>query len=113
MDFKEYQDLAQRTAGDFKEEERPFWTLVSACGLSGEAGEVTDYLKKVYGHNHSIDINKLEKELGDVLWYAADLASKHGLSLENIAIKNIDKLKARYPEGFSVEKSKNRKINDD
>lgn len=106
MNFAEYQEKAKRTSGEFINTD--FWILVSGCGLTGEAGEVADYLKKVYGHGHQLDKDKLALELGDVLWYVADLASKHGLDLETIADKNIEKLKKRYPDGFSKEASKNR-----
>jgi NTP pyrophosphatase (non-canonical NTP hydrolase) len=85
---------------------------VLALGLTGEAGEVADLLKKELGHGHDADDVKLSKELGDVLWYIAALASKRGLSLSCIAQGNIDKLKARYPDGFSHEASKNRNPDD-
>ena len=112
MNLKEYQDLAKTTAGEFSEEERTIWTLVSALGLCGEAGEVADYLKKIYGHGHQLDYVKLKKELGDVLWYLADICTKFGVSLDEVAQLNIDKLKKRYPSGFSVEASVNRKKED-
>lgn len=112
MDFKEYQQLAKRISGGFEEKDRMKWTLVSALGLCGEAGEVGDYIKKVYGHGHKLDVDKLKKELGDIQWYIADLCSKHNLDLEDVAKTNIDKLNKRYPEGFSTEKSINRKPED-
>lgn len=83
--------------------------IIGALGISGEAGEVTDYIKKVAFHGHELDKDKLVKEIGDVLWYAALLADTIGINLEEIAIRNIDKLKIRYPEGFSHENSINRK----
>jgi NTP pyrophosphatase (non-canonical NTP hydrolase) len=113
MDFKEYQDQASRTAGSFPETERVRWTLITTLGLCGEAGEVADYLKKVYGHGHQLDPNKLKKEIGDVLWYLADICTKYNFSLEEIAQLNVEKLKARYPEGFSQERSQNRNPKDD
>jgi NTP pyrophosphatase (non-canonical NTP hydrolase) len=77
-------------------------------GLAGEAGEVVDYLKKVYFHGHEIDKEKLKLELGDVLWYVSNLALLHEISLNDVGRSNIQKLEKRYPEGFSVEKSINR-----
>jgi NTP pyrophosphatase (non-canonical NTP hydrolase) len=112
MNFEEYQKLAETTAGKFPEEERIFWTLITTLGLTGEAGEVADYLKKVYGHGHKLDEVKLMKELGDVLWYVADICTKLNISLDDVASLNIEKLKARYGEGFSQQKSQNRKVGD-
>ena len=112
MNFDEYQAEATKTAGGFEEEDRQFWTLISTLGLTGEAGEVSDYIKKVFGHKHKLDGDKLKKELGDVLWYVSDLCSKFGFSLDEVAKLNVEKLKARYPEGFSPDKSVNRKEGD-
>lgn len=105
MNFNEYQDLAEHTAGQSDTKER---YCNFGLGIAGEAGEVADYIKKVIYHEHQLDINKLNKELGDVLWYIATIASTAGLTLEEVAIVNIKKLKERYPEGFSPEASKNR-----
>ena len=105
MNFNEYQKLAERTAGQMSSEKR---LANFAMGVAGEAGEVCDYLKKVLFHGHDLDKSVLEKELGDVLWYIATLANTVDLNMEDIAEKNIAKLKRRYPEGFSSEDSINR-----
>jgi NTP pyrophosphatase (non-canonical NTP hydrolase) len=81
---------------------------VAGLGLAGEAGEVADHIKKVIGHGHALDREYIKKELGDVLWYIQYEASLIGYTLEEVAQANIDKLKARYPEGFSREASINR-----
>lgn len=73
-----------------------------AHGLAGEAGEVCDLLKKTHGHGKPYDADKMLKELGDVIWYVAVLAHAHGFTLDQVAQANVDKLKARYPKGFSV-----------
>ena len=112
MDFKEYQDLSKKTSKQYSEGSI-FGILISALGLAGEAGETADYLKKVYGHGHKLDIVKLKKEIGDCLWYAADLCTRHNISLDDVASLNIEKLKERYPLGFSQEKSVNRAPSDD
>ena len=52
------------------------------------------------------------EELGDILWYLTWLCSEFGFSLEEVAQANIDKLRKRYPDGFSVERSINRKESD-
>lgn len=80
--------------------------LVSfALGIAGEAGEVADLIKKHLGHGHPLDAAKLEKELGDVLWYVAALARRCGLTLQGVAEANKQKLRARFPDGFSTEAS--------
>lgn len=110
MTLNEYQEQAARTSSSCADRPPTEMSIaISALGLAGEAGEVADLLKKVLGHGHEMDREKLSKELGDVLWYVADLATLHGLKLSDIAEKNIAKLKERYPEGFSHEASRNRK----
>ena len=100
MTLHDYQQAALRTsAAPFDNRERP---LVQGLGLCGEAGEVADLLKKQAWHGLELDREKLAEELGDVLWYLADLASHFGLNLDDIARLNIDKLAARYPHGFTI-----------
>lgn len=65
--------------------------LYLVAGLSGEAGEVAEKIKKNYRDNH-FDLDNFEKELGDVMWYLSQLANATGLSLSSILIKNRDKL---------------------
>lgn len=80
----------------------------NALGIAGEAGEVADLIKKHVAHGHELDEAKLTRELGDVLWYVAALAHDIGVSLSTVAHENVEKLKARYPDGFDRERSKNR-----
>lgn len=87
----------------------PLWRKnILALGLAGEAGEVIDIIKKEVGHGHPQDPAKIAIELGDLMWYIANLADAYGLSLSDVATMNINKLKARYPDGFSTEASINR-----
>jgi len=106
MKMDEYQSLAARTATASGAVE--FDTVILALGVAGEAGEVADIVKKAYGHGHGLDVNDLAAELGDVLWYVATLAGLHDVSLSDIAEKNIEKLRRRYPDGFSRDASVNR-----
>ena len=108
MLMNEYQRLALRT---MNVSERREALSLGALGLSGESGEVTDLVKKFLFHGHPLDAEKVKKELGDVLWYLAVLADTCGIPLNDVATANIDKLRARYPDGFSEEASKNRKEN--
>jgi NTP pyrophosphatase (non-canonical NTP hydrolase) len=77
-------------------------------GLCGESGEVIDIVKKHLAQGHELDRDKLIKELGDVAWYLAETATALDVDLEEVLAGNIAKLKARYPEGFSAERSINR-----
>lgn len=107
MTFNDYQKLARRTANlDGSPTVRVVnWTL----GLTGEAGEVADLVKKGVFHGHTdITAEDIAEELGDLLWYVANTASELGFSLEDIAAVNIEKLKARYPDGFDSDRSMNR-----
>jgi NTP pyrophosphatase (non-canonical NTP hydrolase) len=106
--MNEYQALAERTAGAGREGERR--QIVAALGLAGEAGEFANMVKKMIAHGHPISADELAEELGDVMWYLAEAATACGLTLNDIAQMNVDKLRARYPEGFSEERSINREV---
>ena len=99
MDFDAYQDLALRTKNT--DLDPKLSQAVTALGLAGEAGETADYIKKVVGHDHPLDRDHVAKEIGDVLWYCASLCDEYGLSMQEVTEWNIEKLKKRYPEGFS------------
>lgn len=87
--------------------------ILNAClGLSGEVGEFNDMIKKWIFHEKELDINHLEKECGDILWYIALMCNSFGWNLDEIMQMNIDKLKARYPEGFDTVKANNRENGD-
>lgn len=126
MEAKEYQNLAMRT-NDGKGTDRLLdWTnvdangkikdlggLLNGClGLSGEAGELNDLVKKWIFHKKPLDREHMKKEIGDVCWYIADICHSMGFDLGEIFQMNIDKLKARYPEGFSEQRANNRSEGD-
>lgn len=81
-------------------------------GLNGEAGEAIDILKKHLFQGHELDTAHMAKELGDVAWYLAASANAIGYDLETIMQMNVDKLKARYPDGFDAEHSLHRNQDD-
>lgn len=110
MKINEYQDLAMRTLN--KELSKKDVLINGVMGLCGESGEVIDIVKKHLAQGHELDKDKLAKELGDVAWYLAETAYALDLKLEDIFQMNIDKLRKRFPDGFSVEDSVNRKDND-
>lgn len=106
MELDQYQERACKTAAPPDETNLAVLTL----GLAGETGEVVELVKKHIGHGKSLSSSLLCDELGDVLWYLAVLAAHFGISLNDLAIKNVMKLKNRYPDGF-VEGGGNRVSN--
>ena len=87
--------------------------LYAAIGMCGEAGEVSELVKKYEYHGHAIDTEHLARELGDVLWYVSYMANLFGYSLGKIMEMNQEKLAKRYPDGkFDEERSRNRKEGD-
>jgi NTP pyrophosphatase (non-canonical NTP hydrolase) len=99
MELSEYQRLSRRTA----EYPREAWLTYPALGLAGEAGEVAEHAKKVIrddgGEVTDERRTAMTKELGDVLWYVAQLASELDLQLEEIAQVNLEKLLSRQQRG--------------
>jgi len=106
MNFSDYQSKASRTLQCEMTPTELISNLV--FGLAGETGEIADLLKKAIFHKHNLDIAKLEYELGDLLWYLFMIAEYYHLDMSKIARLNIDKLAARYPDGFSYEASRKR-----
>jgi len=95
MDFKTYQKKANKTAIYPKELKLIYPTL----GLTGEAGEVSEKIKKLFRDNDGVltdeIVENIKKELGDVLWYISALSTDLGISLDDVAETNIRKLKRR------------------
>lgn len=107
MKINEYQELALTTMNKQLSERDVL--INSVMGLCGESGEVIDIVKKHISHGHELDREKLIDELGDVAWYLAECSYAIGVPLEDVLQRNIEKLKSRYPDGFSSERSINRK----
>jgi NTP pyrophosphatase (non-canonical NTP hydrolase) len=99
VDLSEYQRLSRRTA----EYPREAWLAYPALGLAGEAGEVAEHAKKTIRDDDGAvsDERKsaMAKELGDVLWYVAQIATELGLDLDQIAEQNLAKLLSRQQRG--------------
>ena len=106
MNINEYQELAMTTLNPQLNKKEVL--INSVMGLCGESGEAIDIVKRWMAQGHALDKAKLCKELGDVAWYLAETAYALDLSLEEILRGNLEKLKKRYPQGFTVEKSVNR-----
>lgn len=123
MRGNEYQQLAMRTndglnrlrledaianQGDISVSQ----LLNGALGLTGEAGEVSDLIKKGIFHEKGIDLKHLKKECGDVMWYLAMIADACNFTLDEVMQMNVDKLRARYPQGFDTYKANHRQEGD-
>jgi NTP pyrophosphatase (non-canonical NTP hydrolase) len=106
MTLDDYQQFAARTLSPGQSATDRLAN--AALGLSGEAGEVAELVKKHLFHGAPLDRDAVVKELGDCLWYVAALAGVLGVPLSEVGETNIDKLRRRYPEGFSHEASRNR-----
>ena len=93
MTFNEYQAT--------KEQES---IVAFALGLAGETGEVVDDIKKNIFYDKHVPLEHTIEELGDVLWYVANIASELDVALEEIAQANVVKLQARYKDLYKEEK---------
>jgi len=109
MQMNEYQKAAARTMNPaLKWEQQANHAL---HGMTGEVGEIHSLYQKSY-QGHAIECAHLKKELGDLLWFIAEYCTAMNWTLEEVAQANIDKLLARYPNGFEVDKSLHRKEGD-
>ena len=101
MTFNEYQKESKKTA-IYPQLGENF--IYPTLGLVGESGEVAEKVKKIIRDNEGKMDEKrrkeLEKEMGDVLWYLAQLATELDLPLENVAQGNLQKLKSRQERGL-------------
>ena len=95
-DFADYEQKATRTINPSLDEKARL--IDAAAGLAEEAGEALSLVRKHLYQGRELDREKLEKELGDVLWCLAMTAKAAGLSLEKVAAANIRKLEERHPE---------------
>lgn len=100
MTFDDYEHLAARTRNPALDEREAL--ADAAAGLAEEAGEVLGAVRKHLFAGHHLDHDQLRRELGDALWCLAMTARSAGLTLEEVAGTNIEKLRARYPEGFTA-----------
>lgn len=98
MELRDYQFLANRTAKDLGFRDG---LIHAALGVTGEAGEFADAVKRVAIYEGVPDRVNMIEELGDLLWYIAYACEVLGEPLEIVARDNIEKLKKRYPETYS------------
>ena len=106
MEANEYQRLAMRTCS-IPYDRKHDMLEHATHGLASEAGEVSGIMQKVY-QGHDFDAEHFAKELGDCLWMIAEACEALDLTLDDVMTLNIEKLRARYPDGFEAERSLNR-----
>lgn len=106
MTIMEYQYLAARTINMALDEKELITN--GTMGLCDESGEAIGIVKKWLAQGHELDRAHLIEELGDVAWYLAETATALGVELDEILVKNIEKLRKRYPDGFDAERSVHR-----
>ena len=105
LTLNDYQRMARRTAGAKRKSDKMEEAMF---GLACEVCELCDHYKKYMHQGHDIDYDHMADEAGYVLRYLAEIADAMGMPLEEIARRNIDKLRNRYPDGFDPERSINR-----
>ena len=113
---KDYSEFIDRLIQLNHEEFATERLLTAAVGMSAEAGEFTEIVKKIVFQGKPVNnenLFHLKRELGDIMWYVAQACMGLNVSIEEIVQMNFEKLSARYPEGtFSIERSENRVAGD-
>lgn len=98
---------------DYSDELGDAGRMINAClGLSGEVGETCDIIKKHIFHEKELDEVHLKKEIGDICWYIAEICTAFYFDLDEIMALNIEKLQARFPNGFDPARANHRKDGD-
>lgn len=108
MEIKEYQEKASRTCATLNSTLED--NIHMSLGLLTETGEIADVFKKHLAYNKAIDYVNVKEEVGDVMWYIANLCNINGWDLREIMSTNIEKLEQRYPDKFTNENAINRNL---
>lgn len=99
-EFATYQSLAMRTAKPMDVQDD---LLHAALGLTGEAGEFADCIKKHWVYGQPLDRENAIEEIGDVMWFIALASNALGVGMDEVAARNIEKLRKRYPAKYQDE----------
>lgn len=110
MNASEYQKISMRRC-TIPYNDKDEMLNHAVFGLTSEAGEVAGLLQKIY-QGHEFDKEHMKKELGDCCWMIAEACEALNLDMSDVMQTNIKKLEARYPDGFSVDRSLHRAKND-
>ena len=97
-------DVFQEEALRCMRSDLPYEAICSnmCMGLAGETGETIDIFKKHIYQGKDLDINDVIEEIGDILWYIANLCNVNKITMKECMESNVEKLRKRYPNGFSI-----------
>lgn len=110
MTLDEYGPLALRTLNDLDDVKANLAHM--ALGITGEAGEVADVIKKHYAYGKTLDVQHLVEEVGDIMFYLNGLLAEVDVEWSEVLELNIKKLEARYPDlRFNADHAINRDVN--
>ncbi len=104
MNLTDYQKICSSTAKKFDNKELEIYTW--GLGIAGEAGDVASCIKKTFAHENSTVKAGIRENLGDTLWYMAMICNYFDWNMQEVMQDNIDKLKKRYPNGFTIGNAK-------
>ncbi len=96
--LKNYQESCKRTAKGFVDKDKEISNL--GLGVAGEVGDLAGCIKKTIYHGNDQRAG-IRENIGDTMWYLAMICNFFGWSLEDILAENVEKLKKRYPKGFT------------
>jgi NTP pyrophosphatase (non-canonical NTP hydrolase) len=108
MNINDYQNKAARTCA--KIDGAILDDLHMVLGMQTEAAEIADVYKKHIAYKKELDLVNVKEEIGDLMWYIANLCNMNSWDLREILDTNISKLEARYPEKFTEEQAINRNL---
>lgn len=108
MTTQEYQKQAERTLAKCETSLLDDFHMIT--GMQTEASEIADVYKKHIAYGKPLDFVNIKEEIGDIMWYIANMCNLHDWDMSDIMRVNIEKLKARYPEKFTNENALNRNL---
>jgi NTP pyrophosphatase (non-canonical NTP hydrolase) len=108
MNLKEYMESTKRTLPDLGDSLKNQLHMV--IGISTESGELLDQYKKALAYGRELDLVNIEEELGDIMWYLANMCNILSIDFEKILEQNISKLHARFPNKFTEENANQRDL---
>ncbi len=112
MEYKDYQKETKRTCPKLSDNLREGLVdeLHMVIGISTESGELLDAYKKHFAYGKELDVINVGEEIADIMWYISNLCRLLNIDLEEMQQRNINKLRARYPEKFTQEDALNRNL---
>ncbi len=105
--LKEYQKFCKQTAKGFPSANEEIFCW--ACGLTGEAGDVASCIKKTFAHDND-QREGIKENIGDTMWYLAMICNFFGWDMEEVVQQNMNKLKKRFPNGFTEKDAQRKSI---